>query len=151
MSTEIPGVAQALTPSTGQRLFLRYFTAILVDLVVLDVLAEYWERVVVDSFTISLFTAVLLQLLLKLTFAIEHRIATYFKSKEGATARALHFLVAWVVLFGSKFVILAAVDFAFGDWIHFHGAFHGAVAFIAVVVAMLAAEEGVVRFYRRLA
>ena len=41
MSTEIPGVAQALTPSTGQRLFLRYFTAILVDLVVLNVLAEY--------------------------------------------------------------------------------------------------------------
>ena len=132
-------------------MFLRYFTAILVDLVVLNVLAEYWTRVVVDSFTISLFTAVLLQVLLKLTLAIEHRIAAYFKSKEGAAARVLRFLAAWAVLFASKLVILAVVDFAFGEWIHFNGPNHGLLAFIGVVVAMLAAEEGFVRFYRRLA
>ena len=151
MTTEIPGVAQAQTPSTGQRLFLRYFTAILVDLVVLNLFAEYWELVEVNSFTISVFAAVLLQVLLKLTLAIEHRIGAFFKTKEGALAKALHFLVAWFVLFGSKFVILAALDFAFGEWVHFRGPFHGVVAFIAVVVAMLAAEELIVRFYRRLA
>ncbi len=100
---------------------------------------------------ISLFAAVLLQVLLKLTIAIEHRIGAYFKTKDGAGARALHFLIAWLVLFGSKFVILAAVDFAFGEWIRFGGPWHGVVAFIAVVVGMLAAEEGILRVYRRLA
>ncbi len=150
MTTEIPGVALAQTPSTGQRLFLRYFTAILVDLVVLNLFAEYWELIEVDSFTISLFAAVLLQVLLKLTLAIEHRIGAFFKTKEGALAKVLHFLLAWFILFGSKFVILAALDFAFGEWIHFGGPFHGVVAFIAVVIAMLAAEELIVRFYRRL-
>ncbi len=151
MTTEIPGVALAQAPSTGQRLFLRYFTAILVDLVVLNLFAEYWELVEVDSFTISLFAAVLLQVLLKLTLAIEHRIGAYFKTKEGALAKVLHFFVAWLILFGSKFVILAALNFALGEWVHFGGPFHGVVAFIALVVAMLAAEELIVRFYRRLA
>ena len=151
MTTETPGLAQAQTLSTRQSVFLRYFTAILVDLAVLNLLAEYWEVVEVDSFTISLFAAVLLQLLLKLTLAIEHRIAAYFKAKEGAGAKVLHFMLAWFVLFGSKFVILAALDFAFGEWLHFGGPFHGVVAFIGMVVVMLAAEEGIVRFYRRLA
>ena len=58
---------------------------------------------------------------------------------------------AWLVLFGSKFVILYAIDFAFGDAVYFGGPFHGVVVFIAVVVAILAAEEAVVRFYRALA
>ena len=84
MTTEDSGVALAHTPSSGQRLFLRYFTAILVDLVVLNIFAEFWESVEVSSFTISLFAAALLQVLLKLTLAIEHRIGAYFKAKEGA-------------------------------------------------------------------
>jgi len=148
---KLPNVASAEGPSTGQRLFLRYFTAILVDLVVLNLFAEYWEAVRIDSFTISLFAAVLLQALLQLTLAIEHRIAAYFKAKEGTGARLLRFFFAWLVLFGSKFVILGALDFAFGAWLHFGGPFHGVVIFIAVVVAMLASEEAIVRFYRRLA
>jgi hypothetical protein len=59
--------------------------------------------------------------------------------------------VAWIILFGSKFVILEALSFAFGDKVRFEGIFHGIVWLIIVVVVMLAAEEIVVRFYRRLA
>lgn len=151
MTTEISGAAQAEALTTSQRRFLRYFTAILVDLTILNIFAEYWDIVEVDSFTISLFAAVLLQVLLKLTLAIEHRIAAYFKAKEGAATKALHFFLAWLVLFGSKFVILEAVNFAFGEWIHFGGPAHGVVAIFAVVIAMLVVEEGIVRFYRRLA
>lgn len=151
MTTNSSGVGLAPTMSNGQRLFLRYFTAILVDLVVLNLFAEYWEVVELTSFTASLFAALLLQVLLKLTIAIEHRIGAYFKAKEGAGAKFLHLSLAWVVLFGSKFVILAAVDFAFGDWLHFAGPFHGVVAFIVVVVAMLATEKLILTFYRWLA
>jgi hypothetical protein len=46
--------------------------------------------------------------------------------------------------------MLGVIDFAFGDVVLFTGPLHGVVAFIAVVVAMLAAEELLVRFYRRL-
>ncbi|MBO6564815.1 MAG: hypothetical protein JJ934_17085 [Pseudomonadales bacterium] len=148
---EIPEVASANTSSNKQQVFLRYFTAILIDLVVLNLFAEYWEHVAIDSFTISLLAAVLLQILLKLTLMVEHQIGLFFKGKSGAMNKFLRVFLAWLVLFGSKFVILYAINFAFGDAVYFGGPFHGVAAFIAVVVAILASEEIVVRFYRTLA
>jgi hypothetical protein len=142
--------ASALTPSNRQRLFLRYFTAVLIDLVVLNLFVEYWSSVTIDSFTVSLFAAVVLQVLLKSTLALEHRIAAYFKSKQGGFAKFMRFFSAWLVLFGSKFVILGAIDFVFGDSVVFAGRLHGIVALIVILFAMLAAEEVVERFYRRL-
>jgi hypothetical protein len=150
MKNNFPQVASAEAISTKQRLFLRYFTAILVDLVVLNLFAEHWQYVVIDSFTLSLFAAVLLQVLLKLTLVIESRVADYFNSREGTAARVMRFVSAWAILFLSKFVILGAIYFTFGDSITFRGPVHGVVAFIVVVVVMLAAEEAIVRFYRRL-
>ena len=141
----------AAPPSNNQRLFLRYFTAILIDLVVLGLFAEYWDRVHVDSFTIALLAAVLLQVLLKVTLAIEHRVAAIFKKMEGTPAKVARFLSAWAILFGSKFAILEALQFAFGNQVHFEGALHGVVALILVLVVMLAAEKGILRLYHALA
>jgi len=143
--------ASAQSPSTSQKLFIRYFTAILIDLVVLNLFVEYSQYVVVHSFTISLLAAVLLQVLLKLTLAVEHRIAAYFNAKKGGFAKFMRYLSAWLVLFGSKFVILEALAFTFGTKVHFGGPIHGLVMLIVVVVVMLLAEEVVVRLVRRLA
>lgn len=148
---EIPEVASANAPSSNQQLFLRYFTAILLDLVVLNLFAEYWHLVTIESFTVSLLAAILLQMLLKMTLALEHRVGLYFNTKSGGLAKFLRVFCAWLILFLSKFVILFAIDFAFGDAITFGGPLHGVVVFIAVVVAILATEEMVVRFYRKLA
>ena len=138
------------TPSPRQRGFLRYLTATLVDLVVLGLFAEYWDHVTADSFTIMLLAAVLLQLLLKLTIALEHRLAAYFNARPGGFAKFMRFFTAWLVLFGSKFVILEALTFAFGDRLRFGGPFNGIVALIVVVVTMLVVEAAIVKFYRRL-
>jgi len=151
MTEEIRGVALTELPTNSQRLFVRYLMATLIDLTVLNLFDEHWDRVVVDSFTISIFAAVLLQVLLKATLALEHKVAAYFNSKSGGVAKFLRFFTAWLILFGSKFVMLEAIDIAFGDDVEFTGALHGVVAFIVVVVVMLAAEEMVARFYRRLA
>lgn len=64
--------------SRKQHLFLRYFTAFLIDLVVLNIFAEYWQHVSIYSFTVSLFAAALLQLLLQLTLKFEEQCADYF-------------------------------------------------------------------------
>jgi len=133
-----------------QRLFLRYFTAVLIDLVVLGLLAQYWDRVHVATFTIALFAALVLQVLLQVTLAIEHRVAAFFKTKQGGGAKLMRVLSAWGVLFGSKFVILYALQFVFGEAVHFDGALHGVVALIVVLVSMLAAEEAILRLYRAL-
>jgi hypothetical protein len=138
------------TPSLRQRVFLRYLTATLVDLVVLNLFVEYWEHVAADSFTITLLAAVLLQVLLKLTIALEHRLAAFFNARQGGFAKFMRFFTAWLVLFGSKFVILEALVLAFGDRLRFGGPFHGIVALIVVVVTMLVVEAALVKFYRRL-
>ena len=138
------------TPSLRQRVFMRYFTAILVDLAVLLLFAEYWEHVHVSSFTIALLAAVLLQILLKLTIVVEHRVAAFFNARPGGFNKFMRFFCAWLVLFGSKFVILEALVLAFGDRLRFGGPFHGIVALIVVVVVMLAAEAAIVKLYRRL-
>jgi hypothetical protein len=143
--------AAAGVHSDRQRLFLLYFVGALVDLVVLGLFDEYSDKVWVSGFTIMLLAAVLLQLLLKATIAVEHKVAAYFKSKPGGFMKFMRFFCAWLVLFGSKFVILEALSFAFGDNVKFEGAFHGIVWLIIVVVTMVIAEEIVVRIYRRLA
>lgn len=142
--------ASAEAPSNKQRLFVRYFTAILIDLVVLNLFAEYTNKVLIDSFTMSLLAAVLLQILLKLTIALEHRVAAFFKARPGGFMKFMRFFCAWLILFGSKFVILEAISFAFGQSVRFEGAYHGIVTLIVVVIAMLVAEEAIVRLYRKL-
>jgi hypothetical protein len=115
------------TPSKRQRVFSRYLTATLVDLVVLGLFAEYWEYVTVNSFTIMLLAAALLQILLKLTIVLEHRVAAFFNARPGGFNKFMRFFTAWLILFGSKFVILEAVVLAFGDRLRFGGPFHGVV------------------------
>ena len=137
--------------SVRQRLFVTYFLFVLIDLVVLNLFVEYSDYVVIDSFTVSVFCAVLLQILLKLTVALEHRVAAYFKAKQGGFAKFMRFFCAWLVLFGSKFVILEAIDIAFGHNVDFGGPFHGLVALIVVIITMLVTEAAVVRLHRRLA
>ena len=142
--------ASAEMPSDRQRLFLRYTFGVLIDLVVLNLFDEFSDKVRVASFSISLLAAILLQALLKATIAVEHKVAVFFKARPGAINTFLRYFGAWVVLFASKFVILEALSFAFGDSVVFEGALHGLVWLIIVVVTMIIAEELVVRLYRKI-
>lgn len=137
-------------PSDRQRLFARYFTGMLIDLLVLGLFDEYWAKVHVASFTVMVLAAILLQVLLKVTLAIEHAVAKFFNARPGGFMKFMRFFCAWLVIFGSKFVILEALALAFGDQVHFSGIFHGIVTLIVVVLVMLLVEEIIVRFYRRL-
>jgi hypothetical protein len=151
MTEQVRGVALTDVPTNSQRLFVRYLMATLIDLTVINLFDEYWQHVSISSFTISILSAILLQVLLKATLALEHRVALFFNQKSGGIAKFLRFFSAWLILFGSKFVMLGAINFVFGDGVLFTGPLHGVVAFIVVVVAMLGAEELIVRVYRRLA
>ena len=138
-------------PTDRQRLFLRYFTGVLIDLTLLGLFADYWSDVKVSSFTVMLLAAILLQFLLKLTIWVEHHVALWFKQKPGKLWVFLRYFGAWLVLFGSKFVILEALSVVFQGRVHFEGPFHGIIALIVVAVAMVIVEELIVRLYRKLA
>lgn len=147
-NTDTPGLS---APSPKQQIFLKYLTWTLIDLMVLNFFAEYWDKVTITSFGVSLFIAIVLQALLKMTISLEHRISNYMKSNEKLDKKVLHIFSTWFVLFASKFVMLWVLQFLFGDTIAFAGAYHGVVAFIVVVIAILAVEYLVQRIYDALA
>ena len=137
--------------STKQYLFIRYSYAILIDLVVLCLFNQFWENVFIENFLIALLVAILLQALLQATLYVEHKVASFFKKKEGTGPKVMRALSTWLIIFSSKFVILAAIDFTFGDRVHFYGAVHGIVAFFAVVIAIILAEQLIIKLHRSLA
>jgi hypothetical protein len=137
--------------SNHQHLFIKLILAVLVDLVVLGLFSEFWDYVVIDSFSIALIAAFLLQVLLKLTLMLEHKVAAYFNKKTGTLPKVMRFVSAWAILFASKLIILEVINYAFGDHILFLGPFHGIIAFIVVVVAILVAEGILTKIYKSLA
>lgn len=122
--------------SYRQRIFARYLTAILVDLLVLNFFVEYWDKVVIDSFTISVLAAILLQLMLRSFVLLEYKIANYINSKSWKYRKAVRLVASQQVLFWSKFVILGAIDLVFKE----HVEIYGIVAFFVVVITILLSE-----------
>ena len=136
-----------------QRLFIRYVVAILVDLTVLSLFNEFWpEYLFIDTFSLSLFAAVILQVLLQLTLKAEHKVAHYFfHGKSGLKTNILRGITAWSMIFVSKLVMLKALSIVFGSSVVFGGPIHGVVAFIIVITTMIVSEQILIKIYNLLA
>jgi len=133
--------------SGRQLLFIGVVTNVLVNIVVLNLFVEYFDKVIIDHFTISVFTAVLLTVLLWLITHIEERVHHFFFDEhEGTGSRILGFAAIWIILFGSKFLILEVVDWVFGD----HVELGKLIEVILLVVAMLVANGVMQGIFRRL-
>jgi len=100
---------EALGSSDRQRTFARYFTGALIDLVILGLFNEYSDKVHVYDFTTLVLASILLQFLLKWTIIAEHYVLGFFGGRSGFAWKSLKIFVAWLILFGSKFVILEAL------------------------------------------
>jgi hypothetical protein len=120
--------------------------AILADIVVLNLFVEYAHGVVIDSFTITILTAIVLRAMVLVTFRIEHRVSALFKARPGRVSTVLRVSAMWLILFGSKFVILEVIDLIFGD----HVELHGLLLVIALIAAMIFVEQTLLRIYDRL-
>ena len=134
---------EGMTMTFRQRIFVRYLMAILIDLMVLNLFVEFWDSVIIDSFSISIFAAFILQILLRATMMLEHKVANYFKSKPGKLNVFLRWFTAWAILFGSKFVILFIIDKVFGSQVEFRNV----IVFIIVVVAIVLFEFGITSLF----
>ena len=127
--------------SRRQQVFLRYTYLVLIDLVVLNLFDEYWNWVQIEFFSITLLAAILLQVLLQVTIAIEHRVADYFKQKPGNWAVTARVVTTLLIIIASKFAILWAINVTFGDSVLFTGPKHGLVSFYVVVIAIVVIEQ----------
>ncbi len=151
MSQEKQPSATTRSFSLRQLLFLKYTFFVLVDLAVLGLFNQYWELVYIETFTVAILTAMLLQFLLQLALKVEHIAADYFfGGKTGTHIKVMRGVSAWAIIFVSKLVILEAINLAFGDSVVFSGPVHGVVSFIVVVVGIIVAEQAFLWIYRSL-
>ena len=119
----------------------------LVDIVVLNLFVEFVHTVVIDSFYISILTAVLLKLMVDAVKGLEQAVSAYFAAKPGAAWRTVRVVAVLVILFLSKFLILEVVNFVFRDHVEL-GSF---IEVAAIVVTMLAANFILQGVYQKLA
>ena len=135
MSDEKP---LATMPTRQQMIFTSWAKDVLIYIIVLNLFVEYNPKIIIDSFTISIFTAVLLKILLEVILKLEHKVSEVFKSYK-----VLRILLVWLILFGSKFLILEVVDMVFGEHVEL-GKF---LDVILLVITLMVAREVIQRIY----
>ena len=138
--------AQQVAITRPQGIFLSWTKDILIYIIVLNLFVEYHPKVVIDSFTISIFTAIVLKILLEIIFKLEHLVADFFKSRPGSLSNFLRILLTWLILFLSKFLILEVLDRVFGEHVEL-GKF---IDVIVLVIALMVARGLFQCIYRSL-
>lgn len=99
-----------------QMIFFSWTKDILIYVTVLNLFVEYNPAKIIDSFTVSILTAILLKIILELILRLEHIVADVFKANK-----VLKVFFIWLILFGSKFLILELVNFVFGEHVELGG------------------------------
>ena len=137
MTSDINTTKQ-VTITRGQGIFISWTTDILIYITVLNLFVQYNSKIVIDSFTISILTAILLKILLEIILRFEHMVADFFK-----LSNLLRIIATWLILFLSKFLILEVVDLVFGEHVEL-GKF---IDVIVLVIALMVAREVFQRIY----
>lgn len=132
-----------MTTTRRQLIFVSWTKDVLIYIIVLNLFVEYNAAIVIDSFTISIFTAILLKVLLEVILKLEHKVADFFEARPGTLSKFLRVLFIWLILFLSKFVILEIVDIVFGDHVEL-GHF---LDVLVLVITLMIARELVQRIY----
>ena len=133
-----------VTVGRRQQVFAGAVLNVLVNVVVLNLFVEFADEVVIDSFVISVLTAMLLTAMLGVLARFEHRIHHYFFEKH--SWRFAGVVTIWLVLFGGKLLILEVVNLVFGD----HVSLGHLLEVILIVVTMMIAGQLMQMIYDRL-
>jgi hypothetical protein len=135
-----------VTITARQARFISWTSNVLLAIVVLNFFVEYVHTVVIDSFLISVLTAILLTVMVEAVKSLEHKIVAYFRAKPGTAYKVLGAVIVFSILFFSKFLILEVVNFVFGDHVEL-GHF---IEIVALILTMLATEALMRAIYDRL-
>ena len=117
----------------------------LVDIVVLNLFVEFVHTVVIESFYISILTAVLLKVMVDSVKGVEQAVSAFCREARGR--KTVRVVAVLLILFLSKFLILEVVNFVFKDHVEL-GSF---IEVAAIVVTMLAANFMLQGVYQKLA
>jgi hypothetical protein len=138
--------AVQVTITDKQHRYISWTTDVLVYIVVLNLFVEFVDAIVIDSFWISILTAVLLKALLDIVIRLEHRVGAFFDKLGGSFFKFIGIATKFLILFTSKLIILEVVDFVFGDHVEL-GHF---IEVLTLIIAMMAAKAIMVKLYQSL-
>jgi hypothetical protein len=111
---------------------------VFVYVVVLNLFVEYFPKVISETFTLSLLTAVVLKAVLEVVVAVKNKVKRRFRQASTAVGKLAAAVLLWVVLVGSKFVVLEAVDFIFGTRVSLGGFIPVTLLILTLLVSRLA-------------
>jgi heme-degrading monooxygenase HmoA len=132
-----------VTTTSKQQRFLSWSADVLVYIVVLNLFVEFVDAIVIESFWISILTAVLLQALLSIVVGLEHNVGAFFEQMGRTWSRIAEIVAKFLILFTSKLLILEIVNFVFGDQVEL-GHF---IDVLVLIIAMMAARAIMQRIY----
>ncbi len=135
--------AKLVKVTKQQHRFESWMTDVLVYIVVLNLFAEFNDAIVIESFWISILTAILLQALIAVLKVVEHRVGDFFEQRDGVRPRVIGGVAKFVILFTSKLIILEIVNFVFGDEVEL-GHF---LDVLVLILTMMAARALVGKIY----
>lgn len=113
---------------------------VFVYVVVLNLFVEYLPQVISETFTLSLLTAVLLKGVLEIVVAAKNRVKARFRQASTPIGKVVAAVLLWVVLFGSKFLVLEVVAPVFRDRVSLGGFFS-----VTALILVLLVSRAVVR------
>jgi hypothetical protein len=119
----------------------------LVYAVVLGFFEEYTNILNTWSYSTTFFVAIVMQILTHITFWLKSLVVKYFKGKEGNTYKAALVFGVWLIMFFSKFVFLAVIDFIFGSSVEISGF----VGLVVIILTMIIAKQLIDIAYAKLA
>jgi hypothetical protein len=116
---------------------------VLVYLVVLGAFIQLFPDVISETFLLALLTAILLKVVLELVLWAKKKIVARIRSAETRRVRIVSLITLLLVLPGSKFLVLALVDLAFGDAVRLGGFFQ----VTALIIVLMLARGGMRRVF----
>jgi hypothetical protein len=122
--------------------------AVVVDVfvytVVLNLFVEYFPQFISETFTFSLLTAGLLKAVLEIVIAVKNRLKVRFRLAPTPAGKVVAGLLLWLVLVGSKFLVLETLHLLFGTRVKLGGFF----SVTLLILALLASRAAVRRLLR---
>lgn len=113
-----------------QKIYFEWLVDILAYIVVLNLLTEHFHAFYVYNFTTSILVAISMKLILVPIVYLKSRVSAYWKTKEGWPSKVLGLLSKFAILFSSKFVVLAYLDYKYREYVRIEG-------FVSITILIL--------------
>lgn len=133
-------------PTPKQKFFSDMVLGILVYAVVLGFFEDYTRILSTWSYSTTFLVAIVMQILTYITFWIKSLVVKRFKGREGKRYVAALVFGVWAIMFFSKFVFLAVINFTFRDSVEVSGF----IGLMGIIITMTIVKKLIDILYKKL-